>query len=298
MLTISQLASYAGVTVRAVRHYHAKGLLPEPGRDHSGYRRSDAAAVVDLIRIRTLADAGVPLSRVKDLLAAGDEEFAAAVAEIDKRLRAEVRERQRHRGRIAQLAAGDSLALPPEAVAYLQRLREFGIPERMVEGERDAWILVAAQLPDQMAMLMTLKTAQLEEPAVIELYRDLSEAIDWEPDDPRIPVLVDKLVASIGATEAEWENYEDARVLRRTRRPARHGVPHLGADRTPPGSPRRTRLDRLDKTRAREPMTQVPCHLRQGEGTQPDCQRMKLPHTRRQCGQSCPERWQDVENAW
>ena len=27
MLTISQLAAYAGVTVRAVRHYHAKGLL-------------------------------------------------------------------------------------------------------------------------------------------------------------------------------------------------------------------------------------------------------------------------------
>ena len=48
MLTISQLASYAGVTVRAVRHYHAKGLLPEPERDHSGYRRYDAAAVVEL----------------------------------------------------------------------------------------------------------------------------------------------------------------------------------------------------------------------------------------------------------
>ena len=47
-LTISQLASYAGVTVRAVRHYHAKGLLPEPDRDHSGYRRYDAAAVVEL----------------------------------------------------------------------------------------------------------------------------------------------------------------------------------------------------------------------------------------------------------
>ena len=209
MLTISQLASYAGVTVRAVRHYHAKGLLPEPERDRSGYRQYDAAAVVDLIRIRTLADAGVPLSRVKDLLAAGDEEFAAAVVEIDQRLRAEIRERQRHRQRIAQLAAGDSLALPPEATAYLQRLRQLGIPERMVEGERDAWILVAAQLPDQMAMLMTLKTAQLEEPLVIELYRDLSEAIDWEPDDPRLPVLVDKLVASIGATEAEWEDYEE-----------------------------------------------------------------------------------------
>ena len=38
MLTISQLATYAGVTVRAVRHYHHVGLLPEPSRDGSGYR--------------------------------------------------------------------------------------------------------------------------------------------------------------------------------------------------------------------------------------------------------------------
>lgn len=62
MLTIGQLAAYAGVTVRAVRHYHAKGLLPEPERDHSGYRRYDAAAVVKLIRIRTLAKPTVGLS--------------------------------------------------------------------------------------------------------------------------------------------------------------------------------------------------------------------------------------------
>ncbi len=50
MLTIGQLAAYAGVTVRAVRFYHQKGLLPEPERDDSGYRRYDAAAVVELIQ--------------------------------------------------------------------------------------------------------------------------------------------------------------------------------------------------------------------------------------------------------
>ena len=50
LLTISQLASYAGVTVRAVRHYHARGLLPEPKRDSSGYRRYQAQAAIDLIR--------------------------------------------------------------------------------------------------------------------------------------------------------------------------------------------------------------------------------------------------------
>ena len=42
MLTIGQLAAYAGVTVRAVRHYHQIGLLPEPERDASGYRRYGA----------------------------------------------------------------------------------------------------------------------------------------------------------------------------------------------------------------------------------------------------------------
>ena len=87
MLTIGQLASYAGVTVRAVRHYHAKGLLPEPERDHSGYRRYDAKAVVDLIKIRTLATAGVPLARVQELLHADEDEFAASVDELDRQLR-------------------------------------------------------------------------------------------------------------------------------------------------------------------------------------------------------------------
>lgn len=209
MLTIGELASYAGVTVRAVRFYHQKGLLPEPERDHSGYRRYDAAAVVELIRIRTLADAGVPLSRVRELLAAGPDEFTNAVEDIDRRLRAEIRERQEHRRRIVQLAAGDSLALPPEAVAYLDRLRALGLPDRVVELERDAWILVAAQLPEQMPTLMAIKSVQLDNPAVLELYNDLWEAVDWEPDDPRLPGVADRLVTLIETTSEEWEDHED-----------------------------------------------------------------------------------------
>lgn len=199
MLTISQLAAYAGVTVRAVRHYHAKGLLPEPGRDHSGYRRYDAAAVVELIRIRTLADAGVPLSRVHELLSADEQEFVAAIEDIDRRLRAEIRERQRHRDRVAQLAAGDRLALPPEAVEYLDRLRELGLPTQAIEMERDAWILVAAQIPGQMPALMALKRRQIEDPAVTAMYVDLVEAATWDIADPRLPAVADRLVAMFEA---------------------------------------------------------------------------------------------------
>lgn len=51
---------------------------------------------------------------------------------------------QEHRRRIARLAAGDSLALPSAVVVYLDKLRGSGVPQAMVEGERDSWILVAA----------------------------------------------------------------------------------------------------------------------------------------------------------
>ena len=177
MLTIGQLAAYAGVTVRAVRHYHSKGLLPEPERDYSGYRRYDAKAVVELIKIRTLAEAGVPLARVQELLHADRDEFAAAVAEIDRRLRREIRERQEHRRQIARLAAGDSLSLPDEVVAYLDQMRAKGIPEALVEGERDGWILMAARWPDKIPAFMADKNAQLDDPRVVELYRLIDELV-------------------------------------------------------------------------------------------------------------------------
>jgi DNA-binding transcriptional MerR regulator len=206
VLTISELAAYAGVTVRAVRHYHAKGLLPEPKRDSSGYRRYDAAAVVELVRIRTLAEAGVPLSRVRELLTAGEDEFVAAIEEIDRRLRQEIRERQRHRERIVRLAAGDSLALPAEAVAYLDRLRSVGVPEPMVEAERDAWILVAAQLPERMPFYMRVKEAQLDDPGIRDLYRELADIRTWPADDPRLDAVADQLAAQFAAEPRDaWD---------------------------------------------------------------------------------------------
>ena len=209
MLTISQLAAYAGVTVRAVRHYHAKGLLPEPERDHSGYRRYDAATVVQLVRIRILADAGVPLSRVQELLTAGDEEFAVAVDDIDRRLREEIRERRLHRERIAKLAAGDSLALPPEAVAYVERMRELGFPERVIEVERDSWILIAAQMPEAVTSLMQIKQVQINHEPLRRLYLDIGDLVDCGPDDPRLPALADRVAAFIEAAAAQGEGVED-----------------------------------------------------------------------------------------
>lgn len=194
MLTIGQLATYAGVTVRAVRHYHHVGLMPEPARDGSGYRTYDAGAVVRLIRIRTLAEAGVPLARVQELLEATADEFSQAVAQIDAGLRAQIRELQEHRRRIARLAAGDSLASPSEVVAFLDRLRASGIPAAIVEGERDGWILMAARWPEKIPEFMADKMAQLDDPRTVRLYRLIGEMLEVGMDEDRLSVVADLIV--------------------------------------------------------------------------------------------------------
>jgi DNA-binding transcriptional MerR regulator len=213
MLTISQLAAYAGVTVRAVRHYHKIGLLPEPERDRSGYRTYKAAAVVRLIRIHTLADAGVPLARVQELLDADPEEFADGVQKIDKDLRAEIRRLQGTRKRLARLAAGEHLALPQSVVDYLDRLRGLGVEERYIEMERDVWIMVAAQVPHLIDAVIAKKHEELDDPDMVKLYGFLRGALDVPADDPRVVEIADILerlmVRAVEAGEVGPDGFDD-----------------------------------------------------------------------------------------
>jgi DNA-binding transcriptional MerR regulator len=217
MLTIGQLAAYAGVTVRAVRHYHQIGLLPEPERDASGYRSYGAAAVVSLIKIRTLANAGVPLARISELLEADEAAFAEAVEKIDRHLRDEIERLEASRKQVAQLAAGDSLVLPAEVIPYLDRLREIGVSERVIAGEKDGWILVAARWPDRVREWMPAKLADLDNPQVVRLYQLISElsASDAGDDDPRLAELADLMAGlaeqayAAGMTNLVDETHDD-----------------------------------------------------------------------------------------
>jgi DNA-binding transcriptional MerR regulator len=195
MITIGQLARYAGVTIKAVRHYHEVGLLPEPERDHSGYRRYRAQDAVDLVKIRTLAEAGVPLARVKELLDAGEEEFAAAVTEIDEALRRREEEIRLARQRVGRLRAGNALFVTPAAAAMLARLEEIGVSERGVRMEREVWVLLQAVAPEEAAVWLEDKVQALEDPEFQRIYREYDEAFGWSPDDPRLPALARRAAA-------------------------------------------------------------------------------------------------------
>jgi DNA-binding transcriptional MerR regulator len=197
VLTIGQLAAYAGVTVRAVRHYHQRGLLAEPARDSSGYRRYDADAVVDLIRIKTLSGAGVPLARVEELLTAESEQFAKAINQIDEVLAARIRDLTDHRRSLAQLDGGESLFLPTEFVDYLNELRALGVSPRAIQLERNGWILLVAGAPRQATELLRAKRADLQDVEFRALYLAYDQSFDWDPTDRRLEELANTVVSFV-----------------------------------------------------------------------------------------------------
>jgi DNA-binding transcriptional MerR regulator len=189
MITIGQLAAYAGVTIKAVRHYHQRGLLEEPPRDSSGYRRYSAEHAIDLVKIKTLAEAGVPLARIKELLAANPDQFAAAITEIDRNLQERAKELRRTRDRIARLSSGDRLFVSAEVADFLELLHELGVSRRTIQIERNGWILMQSASPEQAAVWLADKRDALGDPEFRAIYLEYDAAFDWSPEDRRLYAL-------------------------------------------------------------------------------------------------------------
>ncbi|WP_329050565.1 MerR family transcriptional regulator [Amycolatopsis sp. NBC_01488] len=186
MLTIGQLAGYVGVTTKTIRVYHAKGLLPEPPRD-----------AVELIKIRTLAEAGVPLARIRELRAGGG--LREALRQIDDDLAARIRGLQDTRSRLRQLADGRLSTLPADVVAHLSGLRGLGFSERWVTLQNDLWTLVFATHPETARANFRDQASMLTDPALLEVVLEYDRLHDIDPHDPRVDALADKLVAATHA---------------------------------------------------------------------------------------------------
>jgi DNA-binding transcriptional MerR regulator len=201
VITIGQLAGYVGVSTKTIRVYHDKGLLSEPDRDASGYRRYGARDAVDLIKIRTLAEAGVPLARIRDLKSATDDEFQRALREIDDELTVRIRGLRATQQRLRQLAAGRLAPLPTEVSSHLEHLTHLGFTPRWVDLQRDLWILVFATHPDLATTLFHDQAEALADPALRQLFLDYDYAHDLDADDPRIDDLARRIA------EATRERY-------------------------------------------------------------------------------------------
>ena len=253
LITIGQLAAYAGVTIKAVRHYHRRGLLEEPPRDSSGYRRYSARHAIDLVKIKTLAEAGVPLARVKELLAANPARFASAITEIDRNLRERAKELRRTRERIARLSAGDRLFVSAQVADYLDHLRQLGVSERTVQMERDGWILMQSVSPKEAGIWFADKREALTDPEFRAIYLKYDAAFDWSPNDRRLHAL---------AVRAErWLAKRHGGLQRPERSPQDPTIAQLIATSAALSSPAWDRLTEIAKARNKFLHARAPSHV-------------------------------------
>jgi DNA-binding transcriptional MerR regulator len=194
VLTIGQLARYVGVSTKTIRVYHDKGLLPEPDRESSGYRRYTAQDAIELIKIRTLAEAGVPLAKILTLKEAPDETFRRALTEIDDDLTARIRSLRHTQRRLRELASGHTRLLPAEVDRHLKTLGGLGFSGRWIALESDLWILVFATHPDTAHELFRDQAQALSDPTLRQLYLDYDHAYDLDPRDPFLVDLARRIV--------------------------------------------------------------------------------------------------------
>jgi DNA-binding transcriptional MerR regulator len=188
-VTIGQAAAFAGVTVKTVRHYHKLGLVEEPERDSSGYRRYGSDALLRLVQTRTLAAAGVPLADVKTLLDADTTQFTTALADVERQLTEHIDELTARRDMLRRLADGDRALLPERAVALLDRMLDLGFTTQEATNTREGWVLARALVPEGFDAYLTNFEHALEDTRLITLTRRAAEAATWQPNDPRIAEL-------------------------------------------------------------------------------------------------------------
>ncbi len=88
-MTIGQVASHAGVNVQTIRYYERRGLIPEPERTPSGYRRYTDEVVRRVGFIKRAQELGFSLSEISDLLKLRVQSATACTA-IERRARSKI----------------------------------------------------------------------------------------------------------------------------------------------------------------------------------------------------------------
>lgn len=193
-----EIAHIAGVSVRALRHYHAIGLLAEPKRSANGYRDYDMLDLTRTLRIKRLASLGFSLARIKEML---DEEDDArnrgsapaatieynALSDLDRELELQIEQIQRQRTVIKQLRQEQlDPSLPVRFARTIKQIYD-NLPAEAREGMTDedhAALLLAAHFYDDASLdeLERFAAAAEEQQLLGPLYGIEKRIVQLHPD--------------------------------------------------------------------------------------------------------------------
>lgn len=196
-----ELAELAGTSLRAVRHYHQVGLLPEPERRPNGYKQYGVAHLVRLVRIKRLVDLGFSLPQIA-ALGDTDEHPEQALRELDAELAATIDRLQRAREELGELLENSAPTdLPPEfapadAVA------------KMTDADRQLVVVLSRVLgPRGRQVYADLIRDTREDPAASEL-----DALSADADEKTRQDLAERLAPYIWSVRQAHPGLTEARV--------------------------------------------------------------------------------------
>ncbi|MFJ2033030.1 MerR family transcriptional regulator [Streptosporangium sp. NPDC087985] len=214
-MRIGEVAALAGMTTRAVRHYHHQGLLPEPPRRTNGYREYGLRDAVELARIRRLTELGLTLEEVRDALADDrGRDLHEVLLELDADLARQERAIQERRSRLAVLLTeAADCELAPDDVVSPGLAGLFGALSASVgelpEPALAAWdrelltLMDTTATPEDRDRLFAALQPMAADPAAVarayDLYRRLGELASADITDPRIPALAAEFADHIPA---------------------------------------------------------------------------------------------------
>ncbi|QAY73434.1 MerR family transcriptional regulator [Agromyces protaetiae] len=161
-----ELAELAGTTVNTVRHYHRLGLLDEPERRYNGYKEYEVRHLVRLLRIRRMADLGVPLSQIGDL-SEGSERAEEALRDLDAELAASI-------GRLTSAREEIAAILREQAPAHVP-VGFTSVASRLSEAD-SSMVHIYTQLYDDEALADMQKMVEAD-------LDDVAADIERLPDD-------------------------------------------------------------------------------------------------------------------
>jgi len=235
-LSIGELARRTGLSVKAVRFYSDRGIVPPAERSPAGYRRYGPEAVARLELVRTLRDLGLDLATIQQVVegTASLPEVAAAHAEALTtqlrvlRLRRAVLTAVARRGstpeelelmhRLAKLSTTErqlliddflNSVLSPSLTAARQTMTP-ELPDDPSIEQVDAWVELAelTQDPEFRATVRALSDRQVADnrglqPDAIALIRDQvapALAAGLEPSSSA----AERIMAAVGPVDAEY----------------------------------------------------------------------------------------------
>jgi DNA-binding transcriptional MerR regulator len=161
LLKVGELARHTGLTVRALHHYDAMGLLAPSARSEAGYRLYNAADIGRLHAIQALRRLGLPLAEIGGLLGAEGGSLPAIIRRQMASLDQQIAEATALRERLGLLEARLAKGVQPDMKDWLVTLEQMSIYDRHfspaeINALMTNWNTVAGQWPPLIAGVAAL----------------------------------------------------------------------------------------------------------------------------------------------